>query len=274
MQTSFAGRVAEAVRSIPSEKIGKPTVGLILGSGLGSFVEAVEGTDIPYNEIREFQVPTVEGHAGFLSIAPSFAVMAGRFHYYEGWSMDDIVLPVFLLYALGVRTLIVTNAAGGIRRSFSAGELVLIKDHINLLGANPLRGPNPQGFGPRFPDMSESYSRKLRAVAQEVAAGQGGRGNLQEGVYAAFAGPTYETPAEVQMAERMGADLVGMSTVPEVIAARYLGMEVLGVSMVTNMAAGILDKPLSHQEVLETAAQVVPGLSRLLRGILSRIAPS
>lgn len=176
MQTSFAGRVAEAVRSIPSEKIGKPTVGLILGSGLGSFVEAVEGTDIPYNEIREFPVPTVEGHAGFLSIAPSFAVMAGRFHYYEGWSMDDIVLPVFLLYALGVRTLIVTNAAGGIRRSFSAGELVLIKDHINLLGANPLRGPNPQGFGPRFPDMSESYSRKLRAVAQEVAAGQGEEG--------------------------------------------------------------------------------------------------
>jgi len=274
MQTNFAQRVAEAVRSIPSEKIGKPTVGLILGSGLGSFVETVEGTDIPYTEIREFPVPTVEGHAGFLRIAPSIAVMAGRFHYYEGRSMDDIVLPVFLLYSLGVRTLIVTNAAGGIKRSFSAGEFVLIKDHINLLGANPLRGPNPPGFGPRFPDMSESYSKKLRALAQEVSEGQRGGGNLQEGVYAAFAGPTYETPAEVRMAERMGADLVGMSTVPEVIAAGYLGMEVLGVSMVTNMAAGILDRPLSHQEVMETAARVVPRLSGLLRGILSRITPS
>jgi purine-nucleoside phosphorylase len=274
MQTKFAQRVAEAVRSIPSEKIGKPTVGLILGSGLGSFVETVEGTDIPYTEIREFPVPTVEGHAGFLRIAPSIAVMAGRFHYYEGRSMDDIVLPVFLLYSLGVRTLIVTNAAGGIKRSFSAGELVLIKDHINLLGANPLRGPNPPGFGPRFPDMSESYSKKLRALAQEVSEGRRGGGNLQEGVYAAFAGPTYETPAEVRMAERMGADLVGMSTVPEVIAAGYLGMEVLGVSMVTNMAAGILDRSLSHQEVMETAAQVVPRLSGLIRGILSRITPS
>jgi purine-nucleoside phosphorylase len=274
MQTNFAQRVAEAVGSIPPQKIGKPTVGLILGSGLGAFVETVEGTDIPYKEIRQFPVPTVEGHAGFLRIAPAFAVMAGRFHYYEGWTMDDIVLPVFLLHSLGVRTLIVTNAAGGIKRSFSAGELVLIKDHINLLGAHPLRGPNPQGFGPRFPDMSESYTKKLRALAQEVAAGQEGNAALQEGVYAAFAGPTYETPAEVQMAERMGADLVGMSTVPEVIAARYLGMEVLGVSMVTNMAAGILDKPLSHQEVMETAAQVVPRLSALLRGTLSRIAPS
>lgn len=274
MQTNFAQRVAEAVRSIPSEKIGKPTVGLILGSGLGSFVEAVEGTDILYTEIREFPVPTVEGHAGFLRITPSIAVMAGRFHYYEGRSMDDIVLPVFLLYSLGARTLIVTNAAGGIKRSFSAGELVLIKDHINLLGANPLCGPNPPGFGPRFPDMSESYSKKLRALAQEVSEGQRGGGNLQEGVYAAFAGPTYETPAEVRMAERMGADLVGMSTVPEVIAAGYLGMEVLGVSMVTNMAAGILDRPLSHQEVMETAARVVPRLSGLLRGILSRITPS
>jgi purine-nucleoside phosphorylase len=197
--------------------------------------------------------------------------MAGRFHYYEGWSMDDIVLPVFVLHALGIRTLIVTNAAGGIKRSYRAGELVLIKDHINLLGSNPLRGPNPAGFGPRFPDMTESYSPGLRGVAREVALELEQGRELQEGIYAAFAGPTYETPAEVRMAEAMGADLVGMSTVPEVIAARFLGMEVLGISMVTNMAAGILDKALSHQEVVETAAKVIPRLSALLKGILSRI---
>jgi purine-nucleoside phosphorylase len=195
--------------------------------------------------------------------------MAGRFHFYEGWSMDDIVLPVFLLHALGVRILIVTNAAGGIRDSYTPGELVLISDHINLMGANPLRGPNPDGFGPRFPDMTESYSRRLRRLAGEVAAGRGIE--LQEGVYAAFGGPNYETPAEIRMARAMGADLVGMSTVPEVIAARYLGIEVLGLSMVTNMAAGITDKPLSHQEVVETAARVAPWLSALLQGILERI---
>jgi purine-nucleoside phosphorylase len=269
MQESFPRRVEEATQSVVSQHDERPEAGLILGSGLGSFVQSVEGTDIPYEKIRGFPVPTVEGHAGFLRLAPSVAVMAGRFHFYEGWSMDDVVLPVFLLHSLGVRTLIVTNAAGGIKDSYSAGELVLIKDHINLLGVNPLRGPNPEGFGPRFPDMTDSYSGRLRRLAGEVAAEQGGQ--LQEGVYAAFAGPTYETPAEVRMARAMGADLVGMSTVPEVIAARYLGMEVLGLSMVTNMAAGILDKPLSHREVVETAARVAPRLSALLKGILARI---
>jgi purine-nucleoside phosphorylase len=269
MQESFPKRVKEAAKSVVSIHEERPAVGLILGSGLGSFVQSVEGTDIPYGEIRGFPVPTVEGHAGFLRLGSSVAVMAGRFHFYEGWSMDDIVLPVFLLHSIGVRTLIVTNAAGGIKDSYSAGELVLIKDHINLLGTNPLRGPNPNGFGPRFPDMTESYSPRLRRLAAEVAAEKGKR--LQEGVYAAFAGPTYETPAEVRMARAVGADLAGMSTVPEVIAARYLGMEVLGLSMVTNMAAGILDQPLSHQEVMETAAKVAPWLSALLKGILARL---
>jgi purine-nucleoside phosphorylase len=269
MQDSFPRRVEEAAGSVMSSHAERPAVGLILGSGLGSFVQSIEGTDIPYEKIRGFPVPTVEGHAGFLRLASSVSVMAGRFHFYEGRSMDDIVLPVFLLHALGVRTLIVTNAAGGIKDSYSAGELVLIKDHINLLGANPLRGSNPEGFGPRFPDMTDSYSKRLRRLAGEVAAEKGRE--LQEGVYAAFAGPTYETPAEVRMARAMGADLVGMSTVPEVIAARYLGMEVLGLSMVTNMAAGILDKPLSHQEVVETAVKVAPWLSTLLQGILDRI---
>jgi len=269
MQESFPRRVEEAARSVLSKHEQRPAVGLILGSGLGSFLRSVEGTDIHYGKIRGFPVPTVEGHAGFLRLAPSVAVMAGRFHFYEGWSMDDIVLPVFLLHALGVRTLIVTNAAGGIKDSYSAGELVLIRDHINLLGVNPLRGPNPESFGPRFPDMTESYSGRLRLLAGEVAAEKGGE--LQEGVYAAFAGPTYETPAEVRMARAMGADLVGMSTVPEVIAARYLDMEVLGLSLVTNMAAGILDKPLSHREVMETAAEAAPRRATLLEGILARL---
>lgn len=269
MQEGFPGRVEEAAGSVMSIHGERPAAGLILGSGLGSFVQSIEGTDIPYEQIRGFPVPTVAGHTGFLRLASPVAVMSGRFHFYEGWSMDDIVLPIFLLHSLGVRTLIVTNAAGGIKDSYSAGELVLIRDHINLLGANPLRGPNPPGFGPRFPDMTNSYSEGLRRLAVEVAAEKGRK--LQEGVYAAFAGPAYETPAEVRMARAMGADLVGMSTVPEVIAARYLGMEILGLSMVTNMAAGILDRPLSHQEVVETASKVAPWLSALLQGILARI---
>ena len=269
MRDGFQERVNEAAESVLSRHGQRPEVGLILGSGLGSFLLSVEGTDIPYGEIRGFPMPTVVGHAGFLRLTSSLAVMAGRFHFYEGWSMDDIVLPVFLLHAIGVRTLIVTNAAGGIKDSYSPGELVVIKDHINLLGANPLRGPNPNGLGPRFPDMTGSYSPELRRLAAEVAAEKGRQ--LQEGVYAAFAGPTYETPAEVRMARAVGADLVGMSTVPEVIAARYLGIEVLGLSMVTNMAAGILDQPLSHEDVVETAARAAPWLSTLLEGILARL---
>jgi len=280
MHEAFAVRLREALRSLPGGAFGDgqpaagqgPEVGLILGSGLGQVVESLPGSDVPYERIRGFPVPTVEGHAGFLRLGGRVAVMAGRFHYYEGFALDDVVLPAFLLHALGVRTLIVTNAAGGIRASYRPGELVLISDHINLMGATPLRGPNPPGLGPRFPDMSEAYSRRLRelarAAAREVASIPA---PMQEGVYAAFMGPTYETPAEVRMAERMGADLVGMSTVPEVIAARYLGMEVLGISMVTNMAAGIVDQALSHAEVMQTAARTVPALAELLRVLLARL---
>ncbi|MBN1835655.1 MAG: purine-nucleoside phosphorylase [Spirochaetales bacterium] len=272
MNQGFAERVRRAVASVErfleGGAQGRPQVGLILGSGLGEFVERVGGRDVPYGKIEGFPEPTVEGHAGTLRLGGSLAVMAGRFHYYEGLPMDDVVLPVFLLHALGVRTLIVTNAAGGIRREYRPGQLVLIRDHINLLGANPLRGPNPGDLGPRFPDMSEAYSKRLRALVRERTAGGAG---LPEGVYAAFPGPTYETPAEVRMAEAMGADLVGMSTVPEVIAARYLGVEVLGLSMVTNMAAGIVDRPLSHAEVVETARRVIPALSELLAGVLEAL---
>jgi purine-nucleoside phosphorylase len=276
MNQDFADRVRRAASSVPVDGLDSPSIGLVLGSGLGAFVERLDGREVPYARIEGFPQPTVEGHAGTLVVSGGLAVMAGRFHFYEGFSMDDVVLPVFVLQALGVRTLILTNAAGGVRRDYRPGQLVLIRDHINLMGANPLRGPNPAGLGPRFPDMSEAYSRRLRELAKREAAGAArSRGEgLAEGIYAAFAGPTYETPAEVRMAEAMGADLVGMSTVPEVIAARYLGMEVLGLSMVTNMAAGIVDQPLSHQEVVETARRAIPRLDALLRGILGKLGAS
>lgn len=269
MQANFAERVEAAVKSLPPGS--QASVGLILGSGLGGFAESLDGREIPYSRIAGYPLPTVEGHRGVLKLGQEVAVLSGRFHYYEGFSMDDVVLPVFLLRRLGARTLLVTNASGGIRREFSAGELVLISDHVNLMGAHPLRGPNPPGYGPRFPDMSEAYSKALRRLAQEAAAETLGR-PLAEGVYAAFSGPTYETPAEVRLAERVGADLVGMSTVPEVIAANYLGMRVLGISCVTNMAAGILEQPLDHAEVVETSLRVMPVFTRLLEGILRRLS--
>ena len=272
VQANFAQRVEAAVRSLPLAAGEAPAVGLILGSGLGDFADRMPGREIPYQRIAGYPQPTVEGHRGTLKLGRSCAIMSGRFHYYEGVSLDDVVLPVFLLARLGVRTLIVTNAAGGIRRSFRPGELVLIRDHLNLMGVHPLRGPNPPGYGPRFPDLSAAYPRELRQLAQEAAgAARPALGPLAEGVYAAFPGPSYETPAEVRMAETLGADLVGMSTVPEAIAAAYLGIKVLGISCVTNMAAGILDRPLEHAEVVETGKRVMPAFISLLEGILSRL---
>jgi purine-nucleoside phosphorylase len=272
MLADFAQRVEAAAQSLALLPGESPSVGLILGSGLGGFVEEVEGRQIPYSRIAGYPQPTVEGHRGLLKLGGGCAVLCGRLHYYEGASLDDVVLPVFLLRRLGAGTLIVTNAAGAVRRSFFPGELVLIRDHLNLMGVNPLRGPNPEGFGPRFPDMSEAYSRELRQAAQEAARRSGvSAGGLAEGVYAAFQGPTYETPAEVSMAERLGADLVGMSTVPEVIAANYLGMKVLGISCVTNMAAGLLPQPLAHAEVVETGRRAMPAFTRLLHAVLGRL---
>jgi purine-nucleoside phosphorylase len=272
MQANFAQRVETAVHSLPLTAEEAPAVGLILGSGLGDFAEGAAGREIPYQRIAGYPRPTVEGHRGVLKLGRACAVLSGRFHYYEGVSLDDVVLPVFLLHRLGVRDLIVTNAAGGIRRGFRPGDLVLIRDHLNLMGVHPLRGPNPPGYGPRFPDMSEAYSRQLRGIAQEAAAALPDfPGGLAEGVYAAFPGPSYETPAEVRLAEILGADLVGMSTVPEVIAANYLGMRVLGISCVTNMAAGILERPLEHAEVVETGKRAMPAFTRLLRAVLERL---
>ncbi|MCX7030117.1 MAG: purine-nucleoside phosphorylase, partial [Spirochaetes bacterium] len=211
MRSGFTQRVEAAFASLPAVvRERRPTVGIILGSGLGGFASRVRGPAVALASISGMPKPTVEGHGGVLTVGRDVAVMAGRVHFYEGHEGDDVVMPVFLLHRLGVRTLVVTNAAGGINRSYSPGDLVLIADHLNLAGFNPLRGPDP-GPGPRFPDMSAAYTPRLRALARE-AAGE----PVAEGVYAALAGPSYETPAEIRMLAAIGADLVGMSTVPEV----------------------------------------------------------
>lgn len=236
-----------------------PELAVILGSGLGAFAELVEErVVIPYQDIPHFPISTVEGHAGQLVFGKvagrSVLVMQGRFHYYEGYVMQEVTFPIRVMQVLGVTGLIVTNAAGGINAAFSGGELILIKDHINLMGENPLRGANLSDRGPRFPDMSEAYDLEWRQKALEVAEKIGVR--PQEGVYVAVSGPSYETPAEIRFMRTIGADMVGMSTVPEVIVANHGGMRVLGISCVTNMAAGILGQKLSHDEVMETAERV------------------
>jgi purine-nucleoside phosphorylase len=268
MDAGYERRIETAWQALGPARDFHPSTGIILGSGLGHFAERVGGAEVAFTSIPGFPRPTVQGHSGTFRISASLAVMAGRIHYYEGHPMDDVVLPVFLLHRLGVKTLIVTNAAGGANRSYSPGDLVLIRDHVNLMGAHPLRGPNP-GLGPRFPDMTNAYHPELRALAQAAAPSR-----LAEGVYAAFSGPTYETPAEVRMAVAIGADLVGMSTVPEVIAAAYLGMRVLGISCVTNMAAGILPQPLDHAEVIARGKEAAPRFSALLEGIVTKLGGS
>jgi purine-nucleoside phosphorylase len=258
MDESLSKRLAIALDSLGGNRKRTPRIGIVLGSGLGEFASKVKGIRIPYSSIAGFPLPSVAGHHGVLTLGGDLAILAGRIHYYEGRPIDDVVFSVFFLYSLGVRTLIVTNAAGGINRSYAPGDLVLIKDHINLMGVNPLRGPNPD-LGPRFPDMSTSYSAPLRAAARKASDRP-----LAEGVYAALSGPSYETPAEISMLAAMGADMVGMSTVPEVIAARYLAMDVLGVSCITNMAAGILPEPLDHAEVIARGTEAAPRFAGLL----------
>jgi purine-nucleoside phosphorylase len=251
-----------------------PQIGLILGSGLGVLADEIENAiKIPYKEIPEFPVSTVEGHAGQLVYGQlegaTVLAMQGRFHYYEGYSFDKVTFPVRVMKALGVEQLIVTNAAGGVNETFTPGDLMIISDHINNMGSNPLIGPNDPDFGVRFPDMTEAYSKRLRKLAKEVAA----RLNIkvQEGVYVANTGPSYETPAEIRMIRAIGGDAVGMSTVPEVIVARHAQMEVLGISCISNMAAGILDQPLTHDEVIETTEKVKADFLRLVKAIIAEI---
>jgi purine-nucleoside phosphorylase len=251
-----------------------PQIGLILGSGLGVLAEEIENpTKIPYNEIPEFPVSTVEGHAGQLVFGTlqgkTVVAMQGRFHYYEGYSMDKVTFPIRVMKELGVETLIVTNAAGGINESFEPGDLMVITDHINNTGQNPLIGPNDAEFGARFPDMSEAYSKELRQLAKDVATSL--KMNLKEGVYVGNTGPSYETPAEVRMLRTMGGDAVGMSTVPEVIVARHAKLNVLGISCISNMAAGILDQPLTHDEVIETTEKAKANFLSFVKQIINQL---
>lgn len=273
-QTTLLKNMKEAAEYIRGKYPQKPEIGLILGSGLGVLADLVEGgVTIPYEDIPHFPVSTVEGHAGELLLGKvegkHVLMMKGRFHMYEGYGVETVSFPVRVMKELGVEKLLVTNAAGGINTSFEVGDLMLIRDHINFTFRNPLIGPNHSELGVRFPDMSEAYSRRLRETAKEVAAEQGLK--LQEGVYLGLLGPSYETPAEIRMMRTLGGDAVGMSTVPEVLVARHAGIEVLGFSCISNMAAGILDQPLSHAEVMETTERAKPKFLKLVLGIISRI---
>ena len=252
----------------------RPRTVIVLGTGLGGFADRLAGpVAIPYTDIPHFPRPTVEGHAGRLVLGSfagtPLAVMQGRVHAYEGYSPRHVIYPTQVLARLGIQTLVVTNAAGGIRTDLAPGQLVLISDHINFTGSNPLAGPNDPRFGERFFDMSDAYSRRLRQLAHRAAAAEAI--TLSEGVYLGLIGPSFETPAEIRAFRTLGADLVGMSTVHEVIAARHLGIEVLGFSSVTNMAAGVLDEAINHAEVMAIGAQVQQTLTRVLAALMPLI---
>lgn len=261
----------ETIKFLQKQIQRKPKIGIILGSGLGDFADSLEDIEsISYSKIPGFPISTVQGHSGELVYGRLFGTeivcMKGRVHYYEGFSMDEVVFPAKTLCDLGIDTLIITNAAGGVNESFSPGDLMLIKDHINFAGINPLMGKNEDEKGPRFPDMSYAYSKDLREQAKKVAIGL--KTSLKEGVYMYFTGPSYETPAEIKMARTLGADAVGMSTVPETIIANHRGVKVLGISCITNMAAGILDQPLDHSEVVEVSDRVHENFRKLVSGCI------
>jgi purine-nucleoside phosphorylase len=264
-------RIQETVSVVAARSSRRPALGLILGSGLGSFADTLgQPIIIPFEELPHFPRPGVAGHGGNLIIGDvegtTVAVLQGRVHVYEGYSMAEVVYPTRVLGGLGMRSMIVTNAAGGINLEFRPGDLMLISDHINLMGDNPLIGANVEELGVRFPDMSEPYSRPMLETALRIGAREGIA--LREGVYAGLTGPSYETPAEIRMLRTLGADAVGMSTVPEVIAANHMGIRVLGITCITNMAAGILPRKLTHREVLDTTARVKDQFAALLRGVI------
>ncbi|WP_297436556.1 purine-nucleoside phosphorylase [uncultured Clostridium sp.] len=252
----------------------KPELALILGSGLGAIADTIEDAEYyNYSEIPGFPVSTVEGHAGRLVIGKLegkvVVAMQGRFHYYEGYNMQEVTFPVRVMKLIGCEKLIVTNAAGAVNANYTPGDLMIITDHINFAGANPLIGRNLNEFGTRFPDMSDAYDKALRSKVKKIASDLGME--LREGVYAMFSGPTYETPAEIRMARTFGADAVGMSTVPEVIIAKHSGLQVVGISCMTNMAAGILDQPLNHEEVMETSEKVRANFIKLMQNIIKNL---
>ncbi len=289
MNYEKAKETADFIKSKYAEDI---KVALVLGSGLGAFAGEVENKIvIPYGEIPHFQKSTVEGHAGQLVLGKvagvSVAVQQGRFHFYEGYEMSQVIFPVRVFGVLGVKSLILTNAAGSVDTDFKQGTLMLIRDHINLMGVNPLRGANDERFGVRFPDMTEVYSLKYQDIAISVAkemaiekakAREERTGKKQEinrilrrGVYCGLSGPTYETPSEIRMLRLLGVDAVGMSTVPEAIAARHQGIKVLGISCITNLAAGISDETINHEEVMETGAKVAHTFKELLKRIIPKL---
>lgn len=284
MDFDKATRAAEFIRQKYPERI---DCAVVLGSGLGKFAESLEdAVRIPYEEIPKFPVSTVEGHAGRLVIGKidgkTVAVQQGRFHYYEGYKIRSVVLPMRVFGVLGIKTVILTNAAGSVDTSFKRGRLMLIRDHINLMGVSPLRGMNDHRFGPRFPDMTRVYDQGLQQIAKEeakaIAEERFEKGLekrvipfLRRGVYCALAGPNYETPAEIRMYRQFGATAVGMSTVPEAITARHQGMRVLGISCITNLAAGITDEEIDHAEVMETGERVAEIFQELLRRVIRRI---
>jgi len=272
--TEYA-RAERAAKFILSKTKLRPKIALVLGSGLGGFAdELTDATRIPYQKIPDFPRSTAIGHAGLLVIGKAegiaVAAMQGRVHLYEGYSAREVAFAMRVFGRIGIRSAILTNAAGGINPELKQGALVVIRDHINLQGSNPLTGSNDERFGPRFPDMTQAYWRSYREIALAEAKRLGIEPH--EGVYAALPGPSYETPAEIRYLKTIGADLVGMSTVPEVIVARHMGIRVLGISCVTNMAAGILDRPLDHSEVLETGERVKSQFIALLRAVIPRIA--
>ncbi|MGE3467796.1 MAG: purine-nucleoside phosphorylase [Pyrinomonadaceae bacterium] len=285
MSYERASQAAEFIRSRYPAPI---ATAIVLGSGLGAFAEHVENpVRIPYEEIPGFARSTVVGHAGQLVLGEiggvGVAVQQGRFHYYEGYEMEQVMLPVRAFGLLGVKTVILTNAAGSLNSDMQPGTLMLINDHLNCLGVNPLRGPNDEGFGPRFPDMTEVYDLDFQQITNDEANAiarerfDSGRDAeltdfIHRGVYCALSGPTYETPAEIRMYRQLGADAVGMSTVPEAIAARHMGMKVIGISCITNLAAGMSGEAINHEEVMETGAKVAEVFQELLKRVVVKIS--
>ncbi|HLQ70603.1 MAG TPA: purine-nucleoside phosphorylase [Bacillota bacterium] len=267
-------KYSEAKHVIQTYTSVKPEIGLILGSGLGVMADDIENpTIIPYEDIPHFPSSTVAGHKGCLVIGTlhnkNVVAMQGRFHYYEGYTMDQVTFPVRVMKELGIHSLIITNAAGGINHTFSPGDLMIIDDHLNLMGDNPLIGPNEAEFGVRFPDMSRVYDKVYMDIAQRCAKEL--NINLRSGVYVGNTGPTYETPAEIQMLRTLGGDAVGMSTVPEAIVAAHANLRILGISCISNMASGILDQPLSHDEVIETTKHVEKSFIKLIHHTINQL---
>ena len=272
--TSIYERAEHATRIIRARTTVEPRIAIVLGSGLGGFADDFENpVGIPYEDIPGFVRSTAQGHAGRLVIGEIDSIpvlaMQGRVHYYEGYSLDEVTFPIRTFGLLGIKTLVLTNAAGGINVTLTQGALMVISDHVNLMGVNPLRGSNDERFGPRFPDMSAVYAPELQELVVDEAKAIGVE--VRRGIYGALSGPSYETPAEIHLLRNLGADAVGMSTVPEAIVARHMGLEVLGISCITNMAAGISDEPINHEEVIATGDRVRETFTELLRRIIGAI---